>query len=116
MPANDSLKLNNPINNCSITLNIILYHAFSPNIFEYLKYNQHQHYHNQLKNHRHIRITQSYLYYQLKNLFKHCQKIIEIYFRNDGNNGIYFRDFCFDFSYFNTNKKHITIHSNVIQT
>ena len=35
MLANDPLKLNIPINIFLINLNIILYHAFSSNIFEY---------------------------------------------------------------------------------
>ena len=46
--------------------NIILYHAFSLNIYKYSKYHQHKYCHNQLKNQRHIHITQSFLYYQLK--------------------------------------------------
>ena len=48
MLGNDPLKLNNAINTCLMNPNIILYYAFSLNIYEYLKYHQHQYYH--LKN------------------------------------------------------------------
>ena len=37
IPVNDILKLNYEINTCLINLNIILYHALSLNIYEYLK-------------------------------------------------------------------------------
>ena len=50
--AKDSLKLNNQICPYLLNLNIILHHAFSLNIYEHLKYHQHQYYDNQLKNHR----------------------------------------------------------------
>ena len=54
MPATrayDPPKRNNPINIFLIDLNI--YHAFLLNIYEYLKYHQHQYYHNQLENYTH---------------------------------------------------------------
>ena len=35
MLTNDPLKLNNAINTCLINQNVILYHAFSLNIYEY---------------------------------------------------------------------------------
>ena len=41
-------------------VNIILYHASSLNIYEDLKYHQHQYYHNQLKNHKQIHLVQSF--------------------------------------------------------
>ena len=63
MLAIDPLKPNNALNTCLVDLNIITYHAFSLNIYEYVKYCQHQYYHNQLKNHRHIRIRQYFSYY-----------------------------------------------------
>ena len=47
--ANDLLKLSNAINTCLINLNVILYHACLLNIYKYLKYDQHQYYHNKLK-------------------------------------------------------------------
>ena len=40
--AKDPLKLNDEITTCLINLNIALYHAFSLNIYENLKYHQHQ--------------------------------------------------------------------------
>ena len=58
--ANDLLKLINAINTCLINLIVILYHAFSLNIYEYLKYHQHQYYHTQLKNNKQIHIIQSF--------------------------------------------------------
>ena len=47
--------LNNPTKIILINAKIILYHAFLSNVYEYLKHRQHQYYHNQLKNKRHIR-------------------------------------------------------------
>ena len=52
--AKDLRKHNNAIS--LISLNIILFHAFSLNVWEYLKYHQQQYYHKQLKNHGHIQI------------------------------------------------------------
>ena len=54
----DPPKLNNSINICLRNPNIILHYALSLNIYEYLKHHQLQCYHNQLKNHTHIRIAQ----------------------------------------------------------
>ena len=58
--AKDPVKLNNAKKN--------LHQAFSLNIYEYLKYNQHQFYHYELRNHRHIPISQYFSYFQLENL------------------------------------------------
>ena len=35
MLVNDPVKLNNAINTCLVNLNIILYNAFSLNVYEY---------------------------------------------------------------------------------
>ena len=43
---NDLLKLNNATNTFLINLIIILYCVFLLNIYEYLKYRQHQFYHD----------------------------------------------------------------------
>ena len=40
--VNDPLKLNNLINTFLINSNLILYHSFSSNIYEYPEYHQHQ--------------------------------------------------------------------------
>ena len=58
--AKDPLKFNNAINICLINLNLVLYNSLLLGIYKYLKYDQHQYYHNQLKNHRHIHIIQSF--------------------------------------------------------
>ena len=85
LDANDLTKItavktfNNPINIFIINPNIILYRVFSLNIYEYPKYQQHQYYHNRLKNHRHIRVIQFLSYYQPKNLLKHCLNIMELH-------------------------------------
>ena len=71
--------LDNPIKILFLNLDIISYRVFSLNIYEYPKYQQHQYYHNRLKNHRHIRIIQSFSYDQLKNLLKHCLKIMKLH-------------------------------------
>ena len=57
-----------------------------------------ENYHNQLKNHRHICIIQSFSNYQLKILLKHQQNIMEL--------------FCFEFIDFNTVNKQILCHYN----
>ena len=62
LETNDSPKLsvlqalNNQIHIFLINPNIILYCVFLLHIYEYLKYHQHQCYHNQLNNHRHVSI------------------------------------------------------------
>ena len=61
-----------------INPNIILYLAFSLNIYGYPKHQQHQYYHNRLEDHGHIRIIQSFHFTNQK-LLKHCVKIIELH-------------------------------------
>ena len=75
MLGSGKVKLNNAINTYLTNLNIILYNALVLNIYIYLatrldvsrqniygypKYHEHQCYHGQLKNHRHIPIIQSF--------------------------------------------------------
>ena len=56
MLANDPIKSNNAINTCLINLNIILFFAFSLNIYEYPKHRQLQ---NSQKNYSNIHIILS---------------------------------------------------------
>ena len=75
MLGSGKVKLNDAINTYLTNLNIILYNALVLNIYIYLatrldvsgqniygypKYHQHQCYHGQHKNHRHIPIIQSF--------------------------------------------------------
>ena len=83
LKANDSLKhsieqeVNKLINIFLINPNI--WYPFLSNIYEYQKYHQHQYYHNRLKNDWHIRIIQSFLYYQMKNVLKHYWNLMELH-------------------------------------
>ena len=80
--AKDLLNVNNAINTCLINLKIILYHASSLNIYEYLKYHQHQYHHNQLKNYRHPYNPVFFIlsYFILSTyLFKCYSKIMELH-------------------------------------
>ena len=70
--AKDPVELNNAISACLINLNIVLYHASSLNIYKYLN-------DNQLKNHRHIHIIQSFSYYQLKSLPRNYLNMKELH-------------------------------------
>ena len=44
-----------------INLNIMIYNTSSLNIYEYIKYHQHQYNHNQLKNHRQIYVIHVFI-------------------------------------------------------
>ena len=80
--AKNPLILYNVKNTCLINLEIISYYASSLNIYEYLKYHQHQYYHNQLKSHRHIHIIQSFSHDQLKSLLKQYPNTMESFALN----------------------------------
>ena len=53
--------VDNLLNNCVNKLKHFLNHSSSLNIYEDLKYNQPQYYHNEPKNHKHIPTIQSYI-------------------------------------------------------
>ena len=57
---------------------VILYHTFSLNTCECLRYHQLQSYCNQHWNHRHIHLIQSFSYYLLKTLFKCSLDMMEL--------------------------------------
>ena len=58
--SKDPIKFNNTINTSLINSNIILYHVLSLNIYENLKYHQHQYYHNQHKIYIHVHLIQNF--------------------------------------------------------
>ena len=77
MLANHPLKFNNAINTCLINLNIISYHAFLLNIYEYPRNHQYQYY--QLKNHTYICVVRFFSCYQLQNLLKYYPNLMEMH-------------------------------------
>ena len=67
------------MNTCLSNLDIILYLDCSLNIYEYLKYHQHQYYHNQLTNDSHIHMIQSFFILSTDNFFKHYPNKMEVH-------------------------------------